>query len=266
MGGCTLRYPMLMLLGMAALALAACATFTPTPPSVVQGDGETELRSSTRAAGPNGTGDDGLSLPEESPPEIDDPVSDAELQDLQSVADQTSISLQAAIDRYAWNDNFALAVAKIREASPAAFAGAEIVDTGHAWVAFAGPAPESARDIIGTFRSSHSGVSVEVRDNLGFTEVELERAIEAVHFAVLKAPEVRDAVTSFNFATGQIRTIVVLESTTSDSVLDDLQTVASKDLIDATRADILNSIKVSVVRSDREVLGGADSSTEYQGR
>ena len=80
-----------------------------------------------------------MSLPEESPPEIDDPVSDAELQDLQSVADQTSISLQAAIDRYAWNDNFALAVAKIREASPAAFAGAEIVDTGHAWVAFAGP-------------------------------------------------------------------------------------------------------------------------------
>ena len=101
---------------------------------------------------------------------------------------------------------------------------------------------------------------------MGFTEVELERAIEAVHFAVLKAPEVRDAATSFDFATGQIRTIVVLESTASDSVLDDLQTVASKDLLDATRTDILNSITVSVVRSDREVLGGADSSTENQGR
>ncbi|MDY6912375.1 MAG: hypothetical protein SVM79_08480 [Chloroflexota bacterium] len=202
----------------------------------------------------------------EAPPEVDASISDAELQDLQSIASQKGISLQAAIDRYAWNDNFALAVAKIREAAPAAFAGAEIVDAGHAWVAFAGRAPEAARDIIDTFSSSHSGVSVEVRADLGFTEVELERAIVAVHFAVLEATEVRDASTSFDSATGQIRTSVVLESTASDSVLDDLAAIAAKNLIDATRADILNSITTSVIRSNSPVTGGNESSTEHLGR
>ncbi|MDY6911283.1 MAG: hypothetical protein SVM79_02860 [Chloroflexota bacterium] len=148
-----------------------------------------------------------------------------------------------------------MAVAKIREAAPAAFAGAEIVDASHAWVAFAGRAPEAALQIIDTFSSCHSGVSVEVRADPGFTEVELQRAIEAVHFAVLEAPEVRDASTSFDYATGQIKTNVVLESTASDSVLDDLGAIAAKNLIDATREDIINSITTSVVRSNSPVTG-----------
>ena len=204
----------------------------------------------------NRAGEESTPPPEAAAPEIDDPPSDAELRDLQHIASQEGISLLEAIDRYAWNDNFALAVEKIREAVPAAFTGSEIVDAGHAWVAFTGPAPEAALDIIDTFTSSHSGVSVEVRTELGFSEVELQRAIEAVHYAVLGAPEVRDASTSFDSATGQIRTTVVLESTASDSVLDDLRAVAEKNLIDATRTDILNSITTSVVRSDSQVLGG----------
>jgi len=198
----------------------------------------------------------------------DDPISDAELQDLQAIASQKGISLQAAIDRYAWNNNFTLAVAKIREACPAAFAGAEIVDADHAWVAFEGQAPEAALDIIDTFSSSHSGVSVEVRTDLGFTEVELEKAIVAVHFGVLEASEVRDASTWFDYATGQIRTNVVLESTASASVLDDLRVVAAKNLTDATRADIINSVTTSVVLSNYPVIGGEESfslpPTEYR--
>ena len=210
------------------------------------------------SASDNRAGEESTPPPEAAAPEIDDPPSDAELRDLQHIASEEGISLQEAIDRYAWNNRFSLAVAKIREASPEAFARAEIVDGDHAWVGFAGRAPEAALDIIGTFSRSHSGVSVEVRTDLGFTEVELERAIEAVHFAVLGAPEVRDASTSFDFEAGQIRTTVVLESTASDSVLDDLRAVAEKNLIDATRADILNSMTTSVVRSNREVIGGSD--------
>ena len=53
--------------------------------------------------------------------------------------------------------------------------------------------------MIERFTSSHSGVSVEVRTNLGFTEVEKKRALEAVHFAVMETPEVLDAVTFFDF-------------------------------------------------------------------
>ncbi|HET7846919.1 MAG TPA: hypothetical protein VFL72_05455 [Acidimicrobiia bacterium] len=57
----------------------------------------------------------------------------------------------------------------------------------------------------------------------------------------------------------------MLESTVSDSVLQGLQVVAKKNLIDATRADILESITISVVQSIREVTGGLDSSTEHLG-
>ncbi len=209
-------------------------------------------------------GDASTPTPEVAPPGIDDAISDAELQDLQTVASQSGISLQEAIDRYAWNDNFAFAVSEIREASPEAFARAEIVDAGRAWVGFAGDVPQAALDIIDTFRSSHSGVRVEVRTDMGFTEVELQSAIQAVHSAVFEAPEVRDAATSFDFATGQITTTVVLESTASGSVLDDLRTVAAANLTNATRADIVNSITTSVVRSEHQVLGVYESNTEHQ--
>ncbi len=203
-------------------------------------------------------------VPDLPPPQIDDPISDAELRDLQTVASQKGISLQAAIDRYAWNDNLALAVAQVREAVPGAFAGAEIVDANNAWVAFKGPAPEAALEIINVFSKAHSGVSVEVRTDAAFTEIELQRGIQAVHFAVFERPEVRDAVTSHDSTTGKITTLVVLEDTAPDSVLDDLRVVAEQSLVDATREDILDSIAISLVRSTRPV-GGVDSNTEHLG-
>ena len=48
-------------------------------------------------------------------------ISEAELIDLQAIADQKGMSLQAAIDRYAWNDDFDVAVSQIREAVPRGF-------------------------------------------------------------------------------------------------------------------------------------------------
>ncbi len=152
-------------------------------------------------------------LPEVAPPEIDDPPSSAELEDLQSVADRKGITLQEAIDRYAWNDNFALAVSGIRQAFPEDFTGSEIVDVGHAWVGFSGGAPEGLSDMIERLTGSHSGVSIEVRIELGFTEAEIQSALPTVHLAMVEAPEVLDAVTSFDFETRQIRTYVVLETT-----------------------------------------------------
>ena len=222
----------------------------------VGGNDEEASRSETGLiADTPGAGGEESAPPEASPPEIDDPPSPAELSDLQAIADQKGISLQEAIDRYAWNNNFSLAVSRVRAAAPGTFAGAEIVDGAHAWIAFTGRPPKAALDIIELFRSSHSGVSVEVRTDLAFSEAELEEAIPAVHYAVLKASGVLDANTSFDSATGQIRTIVVLEDTASDSLLDDLRTIATKRLIDVTRPDILDSISISVVRSKGPISG-----------
>ena len=52
-------------------------------------------------------------LPTEVVPQaIRDAVSEAELQDLQAVAEQYGITLQEAFDRYAWNDNFSRMVSE----------------------------------------------------------------------------------------------------------------------------------------------------------
>ena len=192
------------------------------------------------------------------PPEIRDAVSDAELQDLQAVAEQYGMTLQEAFDRYAWNDNFSRAVSRVRESTPETFAGAVIVDGNHAWIAFTGPPPKAALDIIDAFTSRHSGVSVEVRTGQSVTAAELETAIPAVHYAVFKAPGVLNASTSFESATSEIVAVVVLESTASDSVLDDLRAIAEKRLVEVTREDILDSISISIVRSKSPVLGGND--------
>ena len=209
-----------------------------------------------------GTGGEESALPEVAPPEIDDPPNTAELSDLQAIADRKGITLQEAIDLYGWHGRFALAVSRIREAAPSTFAGAEIVDGAHAWIAFTGRPPKAALDIVELFRSSHSGVSVEVRTDLGFSEAELQEGIPAVHYAVLKAHGVLDANTSFDSATGQIRTIVVLEATASDSLLDDLRAIATDRLIEVTRPDILDSIAISVIRSRGPVLGGDESNSD----
>ena len=97
-----------------------------------------------------------------------------------------------------------------------------------------------------------------MRAGIEFTEAELQKAIPAAHYAVYESPEVRDATTSFDYATGRITTTVILESAASDSVLDALRADAMRAIIAATRADFLNSITYAVVRSNRESLGGLD--------
>ncbi|MDA0988795.1 MAG: S1 family peptidase [Chloroflexi bacterium] len=175
------------------------------------------------------------------------------------------ISIEAAIDRYAWNDDFALTVSKIRESSPEAFSGAEIVDAGNAWIAFKGAVPEASREMIDGFGNIYSRISVSMRTDMGFTEMELQMGIEAVHYALYERPEVRYAVTSHDYATRKITTLVVLEDTASDALLNELQLFAEKTLIDATRGNILDSILISVVRSPVPVPAGGDSSTRHLG-
>ena len=209
--------------------------------------------------GSTGRQDQAESPPTEAvPPDIREAVSDAELQDLQAVAEQYGMTLREAFDRYAWNDDFSREVRKIREAAPETFAGAEIVDANNAWIAFTGAPPKAALDIIDAFNSEHGGVSVEVRTGQQITEAELEEAIPAVHYAVYKSPGVLNASTSFESETGEIVLVVVLENTAPDSVLDDLRAIAEQRLVEVTRPDILDSVSVSVVRSKTPILGSDD--------
>ena len=196
--------------------------------------------------------------PESSPPEIDDPPNAAELEDLQFIADQEGISLQEAIDRYGWHDNFSLAASRIREAAPDTFAGAEIVDGTNAWIAFTGHPPKEALDIIDIFTGSHSGVAVEVRTDRSITQAEISDAVPAVHYALNDADGVRIAHATFNRHTAQMESRVMLESADTETTLDDLRAIATERLIAVTRPDILDSISLSVVLVDRQPYGVVD--------
>ena len=188
------------------------------------------------------------------PQAIRDAVSDAELQDLQAVAEQYGMTLQEAFDRYAWNDNFSREVQRISEAAPESFTGAAIVDATNAWIAFTGTPPEAALDIIDAFTRKHSSVSVEVRTGQKITEAEIEEAVSVAYDAVRKAPEVLDTLTWFDSRTNRIGVTVALASTAPDSVEDDLRAIAEKRLVEVMRPDILDSISVSVTRSKSPVI------------
>ena len=188
------------------------------------------------------------------PHDIRETVSDAALRDLQAVADQNDISLQEAIDRYGWHNDFSFAVAEIREVTPETFSGAEIVDGSHAWIAFTDTPAGAVLDIVDAFTSKYSRVSVEVRTGQRVTEAELEEAVTAVHDAVRKTPEALETLTFFDSRTNQIKTTVVLADASPDSVVDDLRAIGEKRLIEVTRPDILDSISVSVTRATVPVL------------
>lgn len=203
-------------------------------------------------------------LPDVAQPTVSDPISAAELEDLNTIADQNGISLEAAMDRYAWNDNFSLAVHMVRESFPEAFASAEILDADDARVAFASDAPEGALELIVAFSRAYPGISVEIREDVGYSEWALEEAIEDVHYAVLDSPGVLEAATSFEKESRTISTTVTLTDDVSSLTVNELSAIASKSIA-STRSDGGAPFATDVHVSQRPVLGGDDSSSYHHG-
>ncbi len=205
-----------------------------------------------------------LDLPDVAAPQIDDPISKAELEDLKTLASQEGTSLQDAIDRYAWNDNFALAVSIVREKHPEALAGAEIVGARGAWVGFAADAPDAALEIIMAFEKAHPAVAVQVRPGFGFSEIELGRAIATVHYAELAIPGVRDATTTFDYEIRQITTAVAFSGAAHPGTAE-IRRVAIDRLVETGLGKLLDSISVNAVETNMPVLSGLHSNTEHLG-
>jgi len=97
------------------------------------------------------------------------PISDATLQDMGSIANTEGISVQAAVDQYGWHNPFSLAVADIRVAAADDFSGAAITGTEQAWIAFAGDTvPEAAHELLGTAGRDHQrGAGRRHRQHMG---------------------------------------------------------------------------------------------------
>lgn len=168
------------------------------------------------------------------------------------------------IERYAWNDDFALAVEEIRQAFPDEFSGAEIVDAEHAWIAFKGSPPAAARAIVDSVSRTATSASLEVRRDLGFSELELQAAIESVHFAVLRSPGMQDASTSYDYGTNMITTTVATAGAKAGSTVTNLTTTARDSLVAPAVGD-LPGVSVTVVSSGGATVGQVDSSSYHYG-
>lgn len=203
-------------------------------------------------------------LPDVAAPKIDDPISEAELEDLQTFAIQEGMLLEEAIDGYAWRDNFAVAVNTVQQEYPGAFAGAAIVDARGAWVGFEADAPGPAIGIIDTFEKAHPEIAVQVRSHVGFSEVELGEAVAAVHYATLEAAGVGDASTVFDYETRQITSTVVFDSVGAAAV-DEVRNGATGRLVDSGLENLLDSIAINVVESTLPTFGGVDDNSAHIG-
>ena len=188
----------------------------------------------------------GWDLPEAS--EIQEELSDALLEDLETIARQKGISLDEAIRRYGSQGSVLSLLDTIRETFPDDYAWARVAVLRRGWVGFAGSPPAAALWMIERSVESQRGSTVEVLSHLGFNEFEKDDAISAFHYAVYDAPEAGVGLSGMDPETGHLRTSLWMHGDVCDAaVLDDVKASATKALIDATRADILNSIKIDVI-------------------
>ena len=184
-------------------------------------------------------------------------ISDAELEDLQFVADAKGITLDQAIERYGWRDDFSAVVTAIRDDDPYGVVDAAITGPSSAQIKFSGSISSFAQDAIDNFKSEYPGVAISVQTGLGFTGREVEEAVIGAHFAVLDEDGVQDSVTYFDSDANEIVVIVQMTTPPSDEKQSSLEKAAERGATEATRPDIMDSftISLSVVQHD---LGGPE--------
>ena len=184
-------------------------------------------------------------------------LSDAELNDLQFVADAKRITLDQAIERYAWRDNCSAMVMAIRDDDPDALVDAAITSASSAHIEFSGSISGDAQDAIDNFKSEYPGIAISIQTGLGLTGREVEDAVVGAHFAVLDEDGVQDSVAYFDSDANEIVVIVQMATPPSDEKQSSLEKAAERRATEATRPDITDSltISLSVVQHD---LGGTE--------
>lgn len=198
-------------------------------------------------------------------PRVDSPISDAEMADLEDLASQRNVSVDWAISRFGWNDNFALTVNMVRDLAPDAFTDARIVDAQHAWIAFAGVPPDAALELVREFTAANRGVVVDTPANMGFTETDVMQAVEAVHFALMDSPGVAGASTSFDIEARELRTIVVPNPMVADVLVEELEEAAGKTLDSLGNSLAFHGVTTSVVLARQTSTGGVENNNQHLG-
>ena len=185
----------------------------------------------------------------------------AEVRDLETVAYQSGITLDEAIVRYAWRDDFSRMVTVVEKDNPDSFVEAASTSGSSAWIKFSGPISGNARKAIDKFKSENPRVTVslQVGKDPGFTRREADEAVVGAHFAVMAEDGVQDSVTYYDSDAIEIVMTVQMATPPSGEKLSSLKKAAERGAAEATRPDITDSlaISLSVVQHD---ISGTDGS------
>ena len=122
---------------------------------------------------------------------------DAELDDLQFLADQDGITLEESIARYAWGDDFSAAVGAIRDNDSSNIARAAITGGSTATIRFSGSIPADAQRVIDDFETENQHVTISTQTNLGYTEKEYVEAVVGAYYSVMAESGVEDGTAHF---------------------------------------------------------------------
>ena len=174
--------------------------------------------------------------------------SPAELRDMQAIANQYGITLDEAIARYAWRDDFSAAVGAIRDNDPSSLASAAITSTSSATINFSGSISADAQRVVDDFENENPNITTSKRTNLGYTETEAEEAVVGAYFAVKEENGVKDGTAYFDDETNQIVIAVNMVTPPSDEEKAALERVAERGAKEATKPDITDIDHIAVGR------------------
>ena len=188
----------------------------------------------------------------------------AELNDLQFMADQEGITLDEAIEMYAWRDDFSRLVTAIQEEHPDSVTEAASTSGSTALIKFSGSIPADAQRTIEDFETQNPNLTIVTQTNVGYTEEEYVKAVVGAYYSVMAEDAVKDGRAHFEGETNEIVILLKMKTPPSDAKKAQLERSAEQGAKDATRQDILDtfSISLSVVQRD---ISGLDSGSEHMG-
>lgn len=199
------------------------------------------------------------------PPNVMTTIDPGMMGQLRTMAAQNGISVETAAYRYGWQNDLALAVDRIREAHPNAVTTSAVTGDRKGRIDFAGELPSSAQSEVAAFQALHPGVEVEMRTNRGYSERDLDNAMEAIHYALLESDGVRNAVTSFENGVITSRVLLSGEATSPNSTLGGLRELAGEKLV-ADKSNMADYISVTVEEmASADELGGEENASEHLG-
>ncbi len=124
-------------------------------------------------------------------------VSEALRKDLEGIAQELGITLEEAIRRYGWHNEFSALVNSIRTAFPSDFSAAAIGDDDKPWISFTRKAPAAAVTAIRAFTPP-----VRIIEGRSFTEAEMKRRLRTIHSSVVSDKRIVDAASGYDIETG----------------------------------------------------------------